>query len=109
MLLHLLASVQKMSDKEKPKKVIVVISCLFFVAIGTWAIMQPDLLSDYDPIGRKAFFKSILKWAWGSTGGIIAVVFGVLAMIGAFIPHADADADAESDADGYDEEYEDFE
>lgn len=59
---------------------------LALVGVGIWAVVQPDLLADYEPSARNAFFKEAVKWAWGKAGGICSIIAG-LAICGiAFLP-----------------------
>jgi len=63
-------------SEEKKAKVGAVIIGLLIAGVGIAAIIYPDLLDSFDAGGRRALYKSVLKWAWGIPGGITAVLLG---------------------------------
>ncbi len=74
-----------MIDSEKGMKIAVGVFAVAMIVFGTWAIVDPALLGSYDPNGRRAFFKGLVKSVWGTTGGIVAIVFGALSLTGVFV------------------------
>lgn len=74
-----------MIDDETGRKIAVVVFAVALIGCGIWALVQPDLLVDYDPSGRRSVVKGLVKSAWSTTGGVVSIVFGVLSIIGVWV------------------------
>ena len=74
-----------MISDDKGRKIAVFIFGVALIICGSWALIEPGLLDDYEPEGRRTMVKSLVKSAWGSTGGIVAIVFGLLSIVGVFV------------------------
>jgi hypothetical protein len=62
---------------------------LLLLGGGTLAVLQPDLLADYEVEGGKVLQQLFLKYIWGRVGGSIAILFGFVIFRGTFFPKAD--------------------
>lgn len=78
-----------MIDDETGRRIAVVLFSVMLITCGIWAFLDPELLSDYEPMGRRSAIKGFVKDAWGPTGGTVAIAFGALALCGVFVTRRD--------------------
>ncbi len=80
-------------NNEIKTTLILIAAGLVVIGSGIWAVIEPDLLIDYDPRGRYIFVKEAIKSIWGTAGGIVAIVFGLFMLcLAAFMKKSDEDA-----------------
>lgn len=52
------------------------------LGLGVWMLINPDGGDDFSAEGRRGLYKSIIKWVWGTPGGVILTLIGLLVLWG---------------------------
>jgi hypothetical protein len=59
---------------------------IVLVGLGTWMLVDPDMMEGAEPGARRAAVKQLLVWIWGVPGGVVLLVLGVLSGVMALRP-----------------------
>ncbi|MCR9074824.1 MAG: hypothetical protein NXI07_02175 [bacterium] len=52
------------------------------LGFGVWMLINPEGSDEFSTEGRRGLYKSIIKWIWGTPGGIILALIGLLILWG---------------------------